>query len=460
MTTGPVTVGIDIGTSSVKAVAADEDGNVVAQSRIPHAIGIPQAGQFEHDAASAWRDGPLAALAALALEDAPAGVSVSAMVPSVAAVDGNGNPLTPGLLYGDARGVAAASGHAVGDGGNPAETGEFVNFLRWAARAAPEAHGFWPATTMANHALAGEAVIDTTTASVGYPLFDWRQWDPAVASDIGITVEQLPRLVPTGWACGHVGGPEGPVLAPGCIDVLTDQIVSGANAVGDVLVLMGTTLIVNTVTARHDEVAQHWVMPFTEPGLFLAGGPSNAGGLFINWATRTLGASGGGPTPDPDRVPVWAPYPRGERVPLHDPDRRAVLADLDLTHDAAAIRRSIFEASGFVARRMIEAAANAHGVTPRRIVATGGGTRVDEWVQALADCTGLPVQCTKVPEGAALGSAYLARLAAGLVDGQMTDARRWARPGRVIDPDPLWFEALDRRYERFLALSGDRPAES
>ena len=66
---------------------------------------------------------------------------------------------------------------------------------------------------------------------------------------------------------------------------------------------------------------------------------------------------------------------------------------------------------------MIDAVAPRHGVTPRRIVATGGGTRVDEWVQALADCTGLPVQCTAVPEGAALGSAFLARMAAGLEAG-------------------------------------------
>ena len=50
MTPGPITVGIDIGTSSVKALAADEDGNVLAQSRIPHAIGIPQSDRFEHDA--------------------------------------------------------------------------------------------------------------------------------------------------------------------------------------------------------------------------------------------------------------------------------------------------------------------------------------------------------------------------------------------------------------------------
>lgn len=444
---GPLAVGIDIGTSSVKAIAADEDGTVVAQARIPHEIHIPAPERFEHDPAVAWRAGPLAALAALDLDAPPAGVSVSAMVPSLCAVDAAGHPLTPGLLYGDERGQGEPSS------GNPAQTGEFVSFLRWAKATAPDAAGFWPATAMANHALGGEAVLDTTTASVAYPLFDWTKWDPEVAATVGVGVDQLPRLVPTAWPAGHVGGPDGPVLAPGCIDVLTDQIVAGADTVGDVLVLMGTTLIVNTVTPRHDPIDGYWVMPHTEPERFLAGGASNAGGLFLNWATRALGADGADGSVHPDRVPVWAPYPRGERVPLHDPHRRGSLHDLDLTHDPAAIRRSIFEASGFVTRRMIDAVASAHGVTPRRIIATGGGTRLEPWVQALADCSGLPVQCTAVPEGAALGSAYLARLAAGLESGMMTDARRWARPGRTVDPDPVWGEALEARYQRFLAVS-------
>jgi xylulokinase len=179
----------------------------------------------------------------------------------------------------------------------------------------------------------------------------------------------------------------------------------------------------------------------------MVGGPSNAGGLFLDWAGRVLGA-GDGPV-DPARVPLWLPYPRGERVPFQDPTRRAQLVDLDLTHDAAAARRAAFEASGFVARRIIEAAP----VGARRIVATGGGTRVGAWVQALADCTQLPVHVCAVPEGGALGAAFCARLAAGL-ETDMTAARRWARTARVVDPDPAWRGPVEERYARFSEVAG------
>ena len=90
-----VTVGIDIGTSSVKAIAADGDGNVVARARVAHEVRVPAPERFEHDAAVAWHDGPLRALAELGDLDVR-GVSVAAMVPSLTAVDGTGTPLTPG----------------------------------------------------------------------------------------------------------------------------------------------------------------------------------------------------------------------------------------------------------------------------------------------------------------------------------------------------------------------------
>ena len=156
----PVTVGIDIGTSSVKAIAADPDGNVVASARIPHAFSVPAPLQFEHDARTAWFDGPRAALDALGAVDA-VGVAVAAMVPSLTAVDAEGNPCAPGLLYGDERGSGGA--------GNPVESGEFGRFLGWLASEVPAARGYWPAQAVANFALCGEPVMSTTAAALAYP---------------------------------------------------------------------------------------------------------------------------------------------------------------------------------------------------------------------------------------------------------------------------------------------------
>ena len=437
-----VTVGIDIGTGSVKAVAADADGNVVAWARVPHQLQIPAPNRMQHDADEAWRRGPRTALEQLGNVAARA-VSVAAMVPSLTAVDGEGVPRMPGLLYGDERGRTTSKG-------TPAESGELLAFLRWFRGEYPGAHGFWPAQSVANHSLSGDAVLDTATASTAYPLFDWTGWDENLAGELGITTPQLPRLVPTAWECGRVDGPDGPVLASGCIDALAEQIVAGADDDGDVLVILGTTLIVWAVGTGEKAPPGHYAIPHTTAGKMLVGGPSNAGGLFVNWATSWLAEPSS--SAEPGRVPVWAPYPRGERVPYQDPELRAAIGSLDLTHDAAALRRSVLEASGFVARRMLDAASAETGLQPRRIVATGGGIRNDEWVQALADCTGLPVDCVAVPEGGALGSAFLARMALGL-ETNMADGRRWARVGRRVDPDPLWTTAVADRFEQFLELS-------
>ena len=118
-----VTVGIDIGTTSVKAVAADDDGNVLSRARIPHRVVAPDPGRFEHGPREAWFDGVLAAwndVTAGAAGRSVTAVTVSAMVPSMCGVDSAGMPVTPGLLCGDARGRTPAvrsSAGADSDGG-------------------------------------------------------------------------------------------------------------------------------------------------------------------------------------------------------------------------------------------------------------------------------------------------------------------------------------------------------
>ena len=83
-------------------------------------------------------------------------------------------------------------------------------------------------------------------------------------------------------------------------------------------------------------------------------------------------------------------------------------------------------------------------------MATGGGSQVEAWVQALADATGLPVDVVAVPEGAALGTAFVARCTAGL-EANMTDARRWAKVSHTVDPRPSWTDACEPRYQTFKA---------
>ncbi|OBG20217.1 xylulose kinase [Mycolicibacterium celeriflavum] len=438
MSAKDVTIGIDIGTTAVKAVAADENGRVVARTRIPHRLNVPAPDRFEHDADEAWRHGPLSALAALGCPDARA-AAVTAMVPSLTAVDCDGRPVAPGLLYGDVRGRGTAGADT------KFLSGDAVEFLRWTAAEYPEAGGYWPATALANYALAGEAMIDNATASTTFPLFDGSDWSATACARCGVTPDRLPRVQLSGAAAGQLHGTE-TLLAAGSVDAVCEQMVSGADQDGDVLVLCGTTLIVWVTIANYREVPGLWTLPHTAAGKFQIGGPSNAGGLLLGWVNSLVRETVS--SADPRDVPVWSPYLRGERVPLHDPDRRGVLDGLNLTHDAAAVRRAAVEASGFVVRQLIEMS----GASASRIVATGGGTRVTPWMHAIADATGLPVAVSAIPEGAALGAAFLGRVAAGL-ESSTADAARWASTERVIDPDPAWATPMQDRYARFLELA-------
>jgi xylulokinase len=466
---GSVTVGIDIGTTAVKAVAVDADGQVLARSRVPHRLISRAPDLLEHDAGRAWRRGPLQALAAVrSAGDRLDGVCVCSMVPSLTAVDARGRPRSPGLLYGDARGRMTRPVEASGDAPGASMVRDTLpdaeGFLRWAAVEIPGAHGYWPAQAVANFALSGVAAIDSGVSMMSMSLLSAGQWDVDKLSAIGVDAAQMPLIVPMGARAGTVTSTEA-ALAGGTVDAMCDQIVSGADHTGDVLVICGATLIVWAVIDDWIDVPGLWTVPHTVKGKVIVGGPSNAGALFVDWARSLLhgsrrpplsrrGAGPGGSEPtdgelparrgNPEGVPVWLPYLRGERVPFHDTDLRSSLHGLDITHDAAALERAAYEATGFVVRHILDLGQ----IKARRIVASGGGTRVTPWMQAMADAAGLPVDVVAVPEGSALGAAYLARMAAGL-EQSLDGAQRWARVGYRVDPDPVWQEAADKRYARF-----------
>jgi xylulokinase len=453
-----VTVGVDVGTTSVKALAVDDEGTVVARSRVAHSVVAPEPDILRHDARRAWRSGPRRAFDQVTaqLSDGPhhlAGVAVASMVPSLTAVNRQGVPQLPGLLYGDREGrVTKQSDDAVL---LPGTMPDAEGFLAWAADAVPGARGYWPCQAVASYALAGVPAIDTgVTASLG-ALHAHGRWNADLLASLGVSEDQMPAVFPMGQAAGTLPRSDA-VITGGTIDALCDQIVAGAYHPGDVLVIFGATLIVWAV-------CEEWVVapglisyPHTTRDRFLIGGPSNAGALFVDWARRLLrGTPQPGPDRErldprlgqPDRVPVWLPYVRGERTPFEDHSLRSNLYGLDIGSGPEALERAAYEASGFVVRRMLDRS----GVKATRIVASGGGSRVTAWMAAVADATGLPVDAVAVPEGAALGAAYFARMAAGL-ETSLDDSARWSAVGRRIEPDPAWVRAASARYERFSEL--------
>ncbi|MYJ35872.1 MAG: xylulose kinase [Acidimicrobiaceae bacterium] len=433
-----MTVGIDIGTTSVKAVAADAGGTVLARARIPHRVVSTDPGQFEHDPQAAWIDGVLSAWEQVeaGIAGRPvAAVTVSAMVPSMCGVDSAGTPVTVGLLYGDARGRGVGSkAEATG--------GEADGFARWLA-GCDGVEALWPAQAAANRALCGVAAIDSSTAMAMTPISDGQGWTPELLDEIGMTSEQFPAISPGAAA---IGERDGALVSAGTIDVLGEQLVAPCGDVGDVLVMCGTTLLPWVMTDEWIEVQGLWTFPSARAGIMAVGGASNAGGLFVDRVRALVGdpasedllALGG------DDLPVWLPYPRGERTPLHDPDRRAELLDVHVGHTSAHVLMAAYEAAGFVVRHHIELS----GLDASRIVAVGGGTQSPAWMQALADTTGLAVDVSAEPYSAALGAAYHSRVTAGL-EADTSQARRWGRVSHRVEPRAGHTAGAEGRYRRF-----------
>lgn len=481
-----LTAGVDIGTTAVKAVVADQHGSIVRRARLASKLLIGPDGRFEHDAVTTWWEAPRAVLqevlsareAPLAAQTGPRSttdrwvlrpgppqdalrpleapvvqaVAVAAMMPSVAAVDATGRPLGAGLLYGDWRGDGP--GHAGGGQGDPTTSHEMAQLSGWVARNDPGAAGYWPAQAVANASLGGPGlggVTDLASAFAAGPLFNGSGWDTEVCAAAGLLPSHLPRVAVFGEAIGKVEGlPDlvlpGPELAAGSVDGLCEQLVAGTVNDGDVFIGLGSALVVwLTVPGWPPEQAGVWRLPHVAAaGKALVGGASNAGGMWVDWVDRVVRPSAE-PGLQPGDVPVWWPWGKGERVPWHDRSLRIGLTGADLSHGPAALRRAALEATGFVTRYVLELASSATGTMPKRFVVTGGGTRNRAWLQAIADVLGQPVAPMAVPETAALGAAFLARMAVGL-ERSVEGAASWARYSAPVEPAPGWSARADERY--------------
>ncbi|HET9059335.1 MAG TPA: FGGY family carbohydrate kinase, partial [Acidimicrobiales bacterium] len=206
----PLTVGLDIGTTSCKAVLVDDHGEVLGRCRMSSGL-IAGEGTFRHDAAESWWELPRRALAQVAagFGERIAGVAVCAPVPSLAPVGPEGRPLGPGLLYGDEHsrppvGDRVSRGAKRPPSDDPTASAEMLHMATWASRAFPHAEGFWPAQAVANASLSGEGVLDLASAFGTGSLYNGAGWDEPTCAAAGIVPSKLPRVAVFGEPVGRV----------------------------------------------------------------------------------------------------------------------------------------------------------------------------------------------------------------------------------------------------------------
>jgi sugar (pentulose or hexulose) kinase len=147
---------------------------------------------------------------------------------------------------------------------------------------------------------------------------------------------------------------------------------------------------------------------------------------------------------------VCLDYWQGNRCPLKDPRARGALWGLTLAHGPGHVFRSLYEATAFGTRHILEDLAG-HGFTVRRLSAGGGGAKSRLWLQIHADVLGLPVHLPREPEACALGAALVAAMHSGHYSNLDEAAARMVAIAEVIEPRAEHAAAYERAYGQYRA---------
>ncbi|MFM2390308.1 MAG: hypothetical protein RLZZ437_1863 [Pseudomonadota bacterium] len=461
------TLGVDIGTFESKGVLVDGVGRIVAMASHPHQMIVPRPGWAEHDAEKDWwgdfvritKD--LLNKSQVRPEDI-ACVATSAIGPCMLPVDACGAPLMNGVLYGvDTRASAeiALLNAEIGEGtildrcGNALTSQSVGPKILWLKRHHPDLFArtamILSATSYLTWKLTGAYTIDHYTAANFSPLYDVTRLDwTAGLADI-LPLSMLPRL---GWAtdiAGRItpkaavetGLAAGTPVTIGTIDAAAEAVSVGVAAPGDMMVMYGSTIFIIQVTAARVRDPALWYAPWLSPGQHASMAGLATSGTLTHWFRNTLArdadfatlAAEAAASPKGANGLLCLPYFSGERTPLHDPMAKGAFFGLNLTHTRGDMYRACLEGIASATAHITETCAAADA-TPARILAVGGGTKNEVWLQATSDLTHLPQTLCEKTMGASFGDAFLAACAIG--SASASDIASWNPPVRQITPTP------------------------
>jgi len=465
-----VAVGLDVGTTGVKALAVAPDGSVVASAERTYGLSQPQPGWSEQDPAD-WWSASEAAIAALGDHEV-AGIGLSGQMHGLVALDEAERVLRPAMLWNDQRTAAECAEieqrvgleRLIALTGNRALTGFTAPKLLWLRNHEPETyarirHILLPKDYVRLR-LCGERAIDVADAS-GTLLFDVadRCFSSPVLDALDLPEAWMPRVLESPEISGRTAA--GIPVAAGAGDCAAAALGVGVERPGPVSLVLGTSGVVFSVLPAYqpDALARVHVFCHAVPGTWHAMGVMLSAAGSLQWARDTFapGVPFAQLMDEAEAVPAGAggilflPYLSGERTPHADPDARGAFAGLSASHTRGHVMRAVLEGVAYGLADSFDLL-GALGVETTIARASGGGARSDFWLRICASVLGVPVARMAVDEGSAFGAAMLGGIAGGMFGSASEAVEACVRVRDQIDPEPAWLELYAERRGHFKAL--------
>jgi xylulokinase len=481
-------LGLDIGTSSVKALLIGADQRVVAEASAPLSVSRPHPLWSEQDPDD-WFAGVETAVAAIrrhapAAFTALAGIGLSGQMHGATLLGAKDRPLRPAILWNDGRSFAECLElkRRVPDvekrTGNLVMPGFTAPKMLWVAAHEPEIAKATRRVLLPKDyvrlRLSGEAVSDMSDAS-GTSWLDVsrRGWDEDLLAATGLSLAAMPRLVEGSEVSAHLApeiakswGLDGRKIpiAGGGGDNAASAIGVGATAPGAGFVSLGTSGVVFSVTDRYVSLPERTLHAFCHalPHRWHGMSVMLSAASALSWLAGVLGRENhigelvaGAETFARTKsavasAPVFLPYLSGERTPYNDAEATGTFAGLRASHSADALVFAVMEGVAFSFADGVDVL-DAAGARPVRPLLVGGGARSEFWGQMIADVTGLTIDLAEGAEaGAALGAARLGMLAAGAGSVEAVCTRPPTE--RAFEPDAARAAMHAPRLKRYRAL--------
>lgn len=501
MTDRRLYLGLDLGTSSIKAGLFSTDGVLVATSTVEYPLNSPQPDWVECNPQVYW-DATLRATKDCLMranEDGQsvAGLATSCQGETLIVLDADGVAMRPAMVHLDNRAQAEANdlGALLGEDEIYRATGQVACIATWTAckilwlrrhepRVFQDAARFLLVEDWLLYRLTGRFVGETnlhvTSLLIELKTHAW--WDSMLTA-LDIDADQLPELVEpgtvigglTGDAAKELGLPVGLPVIAGAMDQILAAAGAGNIAPGTLTELTGTVLGFASCV-REQPAGRHLSLPtclHVVPDMYCVQPCAQTAGILLQWARDNFYGTEGGVTLSFDSVISEAagigpgangltvvPHFAGAQYPEFNSRATGAVVGLTLAHGRGHLIRGILEAVAFMLRNAIENMRSG-GLDIHEISSLGKSTQSDLWTQIKADVCQLPVQRMECIEPSLLGAAMLVAVGLGDVPDIHAASRLMVRRKGVTLPDPTNAEIYDVAFGRYLSayerlFGGDR----